>query len=300
MTILTSVNRRFQTVWSDFIVQSSALYDTQNNLTDTNASDNCKLTALNFSNYSGYDGSGYGEGNATEGLTEQQAHDKWQEEFGNYQAIAKKQLIAKNIKKISQSVYDGLILYHWITGKLFYSDAPEGKYSLIDAIIKENYDTVADMIGRNTINNDKCKKAATVLRLADYGKNKNRTWMRTNGIHSMRDMNEKNMLDIDELKRARYAYYAETLKFLPFTPEGVQRDIVKRYNATIVRKNFTYSGTATFTLDTNFSMTPVEKLQVLLNGEILDHLFDYTIDGVTITITKTIVNNDIVQTIVKI
>ena len=47
-------------------------------------------------------------------------------------------------------------------------------------------------------------------------------------------------------------------------------------------------------------MTPVEKLQVLLNGEILDHLFDYTIDGVTITITKTIVNNDIVQTIVKI
>ena len=70
------------------------------------------------------------------------------------------------------------------------------------------------MIGRNTINNDKCKKAATVLRLADYGKNKNRTWMRTNGIHSMRDMNEKNMLDIDELKRARYAYYAETLKFL--------------------------------------------------------------------------------------
>ena len=71
------------------------------------------------------------------------------------------------------------------------------------------------MIGRNTINNDKCKKAATVLRLADYGKNKNRTWMRTNGIQSMRDMNEKNMLDIDELKRARYAYYAETLKFLP-------------------------------------------------------------------------------------
>ena len=54
MTILTSVNRRFQTVWSDFIVQSSTLYDTQNNLTDTNASDNCKLTALNFSNFTNF------------------------------------------------------------------------------------------------------------------------------------------------------------------------------------------------------------------------------------------------------
>ena len=283
------------------MVKNEDDYQKRQDINTITSSENARLVALNFfSDYSGLDGTAYGEGLFNFGLTEQEAYDIWEENYNNQEQLAKKQLIAKNIKKISQSVYDGLILYHWITGKLFYSDAPEGKYSLIDAIIQENYDTVADMIGRNTINNDKCKKAATVLRLADYGKNKNRTWMRTNGIHSMRDMNEKNMLDIDELKRARYAYYAETLKFLPFTPEGVQRDIVKRYNATIVRKNFTYSGTATFTLDTNFSMTPVEKLQVLLNGEILDHLFDYTIDGVTITITKTIVNNDIVQTIVKI
>lgn len=300
MTLLTTINRKYQTVWEDFTVQDTTAYNTQIDLETINASDSCKLTALNFNTYDGYEGAGYGEGTTTEGLTEQQAHDIWLTEFGNYQAIAKKQLLSKKIVKISQSVYDGLVLYHWATGNLFYSDAIEGKYSLSEHLLRENYDILADMIKRNTINNDKCIIASTVLRLADYGKNKNRTWMRTNGIHRMRDQNEKNLLDNDELKRARFAYYAETGKFMPFTPESTKRDIVKKYEATIVRQTFTYSGTKTFTLDKYFSMEPVEKLQVILNGEILDHLYDFTVSGLTITITKAIKADDIVQTIIKI
>ena len=190
MTLLNTINRKYQTVWNDFIVQDSTAYNTKLDLNILNASDSCKLTELNFSIYNGYEGAGYGEGTTTEGLTEQQSYDKWQTEFGNYQAIAKKQLLAKNITTMSQSVYDGLILYHWATGNLFYSDAIEGKYSLSEHIKAENYDTLANMITRNDTNNNKCVIASAVLRLADYGKNKNRTWMRTNGIYLMRDQNE--------------------------------------------------------------------------------------------------------------
>ena len=300
MTSLTTINRKYQTVWEDFTVQDTTAYNNKIDLENVNASDSCKLTALNFSVYNGYEGAGYGEGTTTEGLTEQQAHDKWLAEFGNYQAIAKKQLLSKQVVKISQSVYDGLILYHWATGNLFYSDAIEGKYSLSEHLLNENYDTLADMIKRNSINNDKCVIASAVLRLADYGKNKNRTWMRTNGIYNMRDQNEKNLLDNDQLKRARFAYYTETGNFLPFTPESTKRDIAKKYDETLVRQTFTYSGTSTLTLNKYFSMEPVEKLQVILNGEILDHLFDFTVDGLTVTITKSIKANDIVQTTIKI
>jgi len=301
MILLTTIDRKYQTVWDDFVVQDQTVYKTKLNLDTLIASESCKLTALNFNKYIGYENTGYGEGTTIEGLTEQQAYDKWSEVFNNYQSIAKKQLIAKDIKSISQSVYDGLVLYHWATGNLFYSDAGEGKYNLLDFVINEDYDTLADMIRRNKLNNDKCIIASAVLRLADYGKNKNRTWMRTNGIHHMRDQNEKNLLNQEELGRARFAYYAETRKFLPFTPESVQRNIAKKYNATIVTKNFTFDGTTkTFTLDTNFSMTPVEKLQVTLNGSILDHLFDFTVSGLTITISKTMTANDIIQTIVRI
>ena len=47
-------------------------------------------------------------------------------------------------------------------------------------------------------------------------------------------------------------------------------------------------------------MEPVEKLLVKINGEIVQHLFDYTIDGAKLKITKTLVANDIITTQIKI
>ena len=51
-------------------------------------------------------------------------------------------------------------------------------------------------------------------------------------------------------------------------------------------------------------MEPVEKLQVLVNGEIIQHLFDFTL-GTTgsksiLTISKSLTNNDKIDTIIKI
>ena len=39
----------------------------------------------------------------------------------------------------------------------------------------------------------------------------------------MRDINEKGTLSTDQIRRARFSYYAETGNFLPFTPEGSER-----------------------------------------------------------------------------
>tara|TARA_B100001094_G_scaffold301596_1_gene328040 strand:+ start:6641 stop:7555 length:915 start_codon:yes stop_codon:yes gene_type:complete len=304
MSNLTSVEQRFQTVWEDFTVADNNLYSTKNDVENVNASDNCKLVALNFARYKGYTQTAYGEGSVTTGLTEQQSFDQWTTIFNEQQRIVKNQLQRSPITKISQSVYDGLILYHWITGKLFYVEAVEGTYTMLDSILNDDLDTVASMIRRSSINQLKCIKASTVLRLADYGKNKNRTWMRTNGIHHMRDQNEKFLLNDAELKRARFAYYAETLKFLPFTPESIKRDIANKYSKTISKQSFTYSGSSIFTLISQPSMTPVEKLQVKVNGSIIQHLFDYTL-GTTgsanqLTITKSLTNNDIIETSIKI
>ena len=81
----------------------------------------------------------------------------------------------------------------------------------------------------------------------------------------MRDINEKATLDTDQLRRARFAYYAETQKFLPFTPEGKQRQIVKDYNNTLIVQNFTFSGTSTFTLAKSarfLEEIPIESLSI--------------------------------------
>jgi len=297
---LDIVARRYQTVWDDFVVQSHHLYHTQLEIDSVNASDTCESIALNFARYIGYNGFAYGESSVDTGITEQQAYNAWITEFNKQQKLVKDQLEANGIKLISQSVFDGIVLLNWATGKIFYVDAVEGQYNLLSHLKAKAYDTVADMIKRSDINNEKCIKAATVLRLADYGKTKNRSWMRTNGIYNMRDQNEKNLLTDSELRKARYAYYAETLKFLPFTPEGVKRDISNNYTRSLIRQTFTYSGTTTFTLNKTPSMTPVEKLQVIVNGDIIQHLFDFTVSGTTLTITKTLQTDDLIETIVKI
>ena len=156
------------------------------------------------------------------------------------------------------------------------------------------------MIINSTVNKQLCVKVATILRLADYGKYKARKWYRANGIFKIRDFNEKGVLNNDQLRRARFAYYAETKKFLPMTPEGLRRQIAKEYEATLVNKTFTYSGTNTFELEKIASVTPIQKLEVVVNDAVLQHEYDWTVSNFTLTISKSLNTGDIIQTTIKI
>lgn len=302
--VLEKLSIRNKTVWSDFTVLNNTLYTTGIDSKNLIASDSCKLTALNFSRYVGFNGYAYGESAVSAGLTEQQAFDIWTIEFNKQQTFVQKQIISSGIRSLSQTVFDGLVILNWATGQVFYVDAVEGQYNLIKSIIANDIDTVASMIKRSNVNQDKCVRASNIMRLADYGSNKNRTWLRTNGIFNMRDQNEKFLLTDTEIKRARMAYYAETLKFLPFTPESLKRDIANKYNKTLIRQQFIYSGTKTFSLHKQPSMAPAEKLQVLVNGNILQHLFDFTLgsrgSSNQLTISKPLVTSDKIDTIIKI
>jgi hypothetical protein len=117
----------------------------------------------------------------------------------------------------------------------------------------------------------------------------------------MRANNQIGLLNNDELRQARFAYYAETLDFLPLTPDSMKRDIAKRYNETILLQTFIADGTVTtFTLSKPVSMDPVEKLQVKVNIDVIQHLFDYTVIGNILTITKELVAGDIIYASIKI
>ena len=47
-------------------------------------------------------------------------------------------------------------------------------------------------------------------------------------------------------------------------------------------------------------MNPVEKLQVKVNTNIIQHLFDYTVLGNVLTITKELTAGDLIYTTIKI
>ncbi len=306
MTTLSKINDKFKTSWDEFLVKNQTALDTQFDITSSasnpkiSASENLKLIALNMGRYSGFDGFGYDIGSASRGITEQEAFNIWDDDFQKRQRTLIKQLANFNIKSISQPAFDGLLLYYIINGNVLTVPAFEGQYELRDYIVSKDWDTVASMIKRSNFNRPFCSIASSIIKLADYGKAKTRSWMRQNGIFEMRDKNEIKTLDVEQLQRARFAYYAETEKFLPNTPEGVKRDIIRRYDQTTVIENFTYSSSSVFTITTSPSMDPVEKLKVEVNGEAIQHFFDFTLVNNVITITKSLNTGDIIRFTTKI
>ena len=300
MTILSKINDKFKTSWDEFIVKDQDALDTQFDIDNISASEKLKLLALNMGRYSGYDGFGYDIGNASRGITEQEAFNIWNQDFQKRQRTLIKQLGSFNIKTISQPVFDGLMLYYIINGNVLTVTSFEGQYELRDYIVSKDWDIVASMIKRSNFNRKFCSNASSIIKLSDYGKAKTRIWMRQNGIFEMRDKNEINALGVSELERARFAYYAETQKFLPNIPEGIKRDIIRQYDQTTVVENFTYSNTNVFTIADSPSMDPVEKLTVEVNGNVIQHYFDFTLLNNVITITKSLNAGDIVRFTTKI
>ena len=300
MTNLINVSTYFQTVWSDFIVKDQTSFDTMLTVRTISATDTLIDVELGFNSWNAYNLKGYGKGNVTTSVTEQQAFDAWQDDFQKKQTQFNQKLRRSEIFLLPQCVYDGLLFHSYVTNNFLEVYATEGIYDLLLPIRNKDWDTLASMIMRSTIEKQKCVRAATILRLADYGKTKNRKRLRTEGLYNIRSRAELGAIVGEELKRARFAYYAETLKFLPNIPDSTKRDIAKEYNSTILSKQYIYSNSTNFTLVSSPSMDPVEKLLVKVNGDIIQHFYDYTIDGNVLTITKSLNQNDIIDTSITI
>jgi len=299
--MLTQVPEFFQTVWEDYTIKDQTLYDTKIDVLSLDVSDTCRDLALSFSTYNAYSGVGYGESNFIRGITEQEAFEDWSITWNNEKKKILTLIKNFNIVKITQNQYDGIVLFNWITGSANTVSASEGQYDLANSIKLQQWNTVANMIKRSKINKSKADIVSKIIGLADYGGYRNRIWLRTQGIYKMRQQNELKALDSENLKRARFAYFAETGNFLPFTPEGIKRDIVNKYNETLSQKQYTADGsTKTFALTKTASVYPVEKIKVLVNGNIIQLYFDYTVSGETLTITKDLANGDIIDTTIKI
>ena len=119
-------------VWSDFTVLDEDAYQTRLDINTITSSESAKLVALSFfSDYSGLDGTAYGEGLYNFGITEQEAYDLWLESYNNEEKLAKKQLIANGVTEISRTGYDGIILYLWATRNIFGVKVGDVEYKIL-------------------------------------------------------------------------------------------------------------------------------------------------------------------------
>jgi hypothetical protein len=290
---------KFKTDWEEFITKDDD-WNVELDINTISASEKLILITLNMSRYIGYNTTGYSIPTAERGITEQEAYDIWIADFQKNQRSMIKQLKAFGLTSIPQCVFDGLLLYYIINGDILQVTANEGLYEIRDHIVDGDWDSLASIIKRSNFNRKFCTRVSTIIRLSDYGKSKSRSWHRQTGIFQMRDKNEIGLLGGEDLDRARFAYYAETQRFLPNTPEGIKRTIAKQYNSTLVVDQFVYSDSNVFTINSSPSMDPVEKLKVEVNGEAIQHFFDFTLLNNVITITKSLNSGDIIRFTTKI
>ena len=302
--MLTELQLYHKTNWEDYTVLDEDLYETEIYIDSVFASDTLVLVALNNFKYNGYNGKGYSVGAATRGITEEEAYNIWIEDFRRKERNLIRQLKSFGLNEMSQSVFDGLLLYYLLAENFTIVYAMEGQYNLRDHIANKNWDTVAGMILRDHASRQNSIRAATILRLADYGNPKTRGWLRANGIFEMRASNQIGLLSGDQLARARFSYYAETLEFLPLTPNSIKRDIAKRYEETLITQRWTYDGsTVNYSLSKTPAMSPVEKLEVKVNNNILQYEYDFTLSGNVFTIKTDsieLVTGDIISSKIRI
>lgn len=292
MTKLTTVKQRFKIVWEDFAIADETLYNTEIFINELDLSDRLIDVALNFARYTGYDKKAYGISvDIDRGITEEESYNYWKTEIGKKRSFFTSQLKSLGVVSLPQTAFDGLFLHFWFTGKLTEVKALEGLYDLSNHILKKDWDMVASMIARCYEYKDQAIEAAKIIRLAFYTRTKSRRWLRQQGVFKMRDKNELYKFGTyteEELRRARFAYYAETKNFLPYTPEGIKRDINNRYGETLIIDVYTWDNSTTvYELRKPPSLYPVEKLSVYVNGDILQHYYDYTINGTTVTFRDT-------------
>lgn len=298
--MLTTVSNIYSTNWDIFNIKDQSVYDTKLELSTIFASDKVRDIALATGSYNVADGIGYGYSNFTSGFTEQQAYDDWLSTWNKVARETKQHLVNWGIVQITQNRYDSLVLLNWAQGQINTVQGSEGTYDIRSAYLAKQWDTVASMMSSSIVKRQIAVRAASIFRLVDYGKPKNRKLMRTDGIHQMRQLNKIGTLDDKQLKRIRFAYYAEVRNFLPFTPESLKRDIVKKWEQTLTQSQFIFSNTNVFELNKESSSYPVEKLVVRLNGRLLQQFFDYTLENKTLTVNISMNSGDIIDTTIKI
>ena len=298
--MFTTVQDHFDTNWEIFTIKDQTVYDTAIEVSEVLPTESVRNIALATSPYEVANGTGYGYSNFTRGPTEQEAFDDWLNVWNANTKLVKRTLNNWNIPQITQNRFDAMLLLQWVNKTLFTVDGSQGTYDLKYAFVNKQWNDVASMMNLSLRNKILCSRAASIFRLVDYGKPKSRKILRTEGIHKMRSQNQIGGLDSLQLKLIRFAYFAEVKDFLPYTPESLKRDIVNKYKDTLIQKQFTYSGTNTFTLQKTPSMTPVEKLQVKVNGSIVQHFFDFTLQDNVLTMVKTLNTDDIIDTTIKI
>ena len=169
---------------------------------------------------------GYGTTNNLNGngLTEQAAYYDFIEDF-KIKERAFKRLMP--LKSLSQSQYDGLLSLYFFTDTFKEVGSAQRKFSIIEYIVNREWQWVSSAIALSGENRTVRQSEAKIIMLADYGKAKDRSLIKEEGLQEIRTQYPDRIPTETARRQAEYVYYVETNRFLPKMTEARKRQVVK-------------------------------------------------------------------------
>lgn len=172
-------------------------------------------------------GYGYGNTEKRDGYTEPEAYSEWIKELKRKENILQKQL---PVVSLSQSQFDAILSLYFLTGNWKTVEGNEGTYNVFNAIRVSDWTTVSNMLSNATENREQRLREARLIMIGDYSFNKDRTWMRNEGIQYTRTQYISGITDSIAKRQAEFAYYRQTNgAFLPNMNELKKREIKNTY-----------------------------------------------------------------------
>jgi len=222
-----------------FTVKDSSLVNDKKILQNLEASSSLINTILREKKWRGYSyiengvrkiGYGLTAGSESDGLSEIQSYGYFIEDFKQKERNFKKLL---PLNYISQSCYDALLSLYYYTGTIKTIGSESRRFDINDYVINEKWQYIASILVLTNDNRTIRQLEASIMMLADYGSQKDRTTIRSQGIQEIRTLYPNRFDDTLSLKQAEYIYYKETKRFLPLMTQSRKRQIVNQINSEI-------------------------------------------------------------------
>jgi len=171
-------------------------------------------------------GYGFGDADKVTGMTEQEAYSEWLDYIKLKERQLKKQL---PLVELTQTQFDALMGMFIGVGKWRRIPSDEGIYDVERAVKEKRWKLVADMIANCNVKGLDSRarlNEARVLMLGDYAVDKDRGWLRVEGVQHTRTKYVSGDLTESQKRQAEYAYYRQTGGgFLPNMAESRKRKV---------------------------------------------------------------------------
>jgi len=163
------------------------------------------------------------------GLIETEAYRYWITELKKKEKSFK--AIISGVPQLSQTQYDALFSLYYHTGDWLNVGTSTRKFALKGYIESKQWEYVATAMILSGHQRNIRQGEAKIMMLGDYGRTKDRTVIKAEGIQRIRQL-YPNRFDTPMAKeQAEYVYYYETQRFLPKMSQARMRQVVSLYKA---------------------------------------------------------------------